>query len=87
VSFVEVICCALLLGLFGASAGAIWRLAFGFEAGIGARCGGLGVFALGIVLVPLDARAGKAFSLVIAALVLLTIEMALGAIVWGIRAL
>lgn len=85
VAFVEVICGALLLGLFGAAAGATWSLALGFGSGIGALCGGLGVFALGIVLVPLDARAGKAFSLVIAALAILAAEMALGAIVWGIR--
>jgi len=78
---------ALLLGLFGSGAGAMWSLALGFGAGIGAICGGLGVFSLGLVLVPLDARVGKTFSLGIAALVLLTIEMALGAVVWGTRAL
>jgi hypothetical protein len=86
VTFVEVICGALLLGFFGAGAGGSWSLAFGFGAGIGALCGGLGVFVLGLVLVPLDARAGKAFSLVMAALVILTAEMALGAVAWGIRA-
>jgi hypothetical protein len=85
VAFAEAICAALLLGLFGAGAGASWSLAFGFGAGIGALCGGLGVFALGVVLVPLDARAGKAFPLVAVALVILAAEMALGAIVWGIR--
>lgn len=87
VTFAEVICGALLLGLFGAGAGAMWSLALGFGAGIGALCGGIGVFALGVALVPLDARAGKAFSLVMAALVILAVEMALGAVVWGIRAL
>jgi hypothetical protein len=86
VAIVEVICGALLLGLFGAAAGTTWSLALGFSPGIGALCGGLGVFAVGVALVPLDARAGKAFSLVIAALVLLAVEMALGAVVWGIRA-
>jgi len=85
-TLIGVVCGALLLGLFGSGAGAIWSLALGFGAGIGALCGGLGVFVLGLVLVPLDARAGKTFSLGIAALVLLAIEMALGAIVWGIRA-
>jgi hypothetical protein len=63
VAFVEVICGALLLGLFGAGAGASWILAFGFGAGIGALCGGLGVSGLGLVSVPLDARAGITFSL------------------------
>jgi hypothetical protein len=85
VAFVEVICGALLLGLFGAGAGASWSLAFGFGAGIGALCGGLGVFALGVVLVPLDARVGRAFSLVVVALAILAAEMGLGAIVWGVR--
>jgi hypothetical protein len=78
-------CGALLLGLFGSRAGALWSLALGFGAGIGALCGGVGVFVLGLVLVPLDARAGKTFSLGIAASVILAVEMALGAIVWGIR--
>jgi hypothetical protein len=82
-----VVCGALLLGLFGSGAGAMWSLALGFGAGIGALCGGLGVFVPGLVLVPLDARVGRTFSLGLAALVLLTIEMALGAVVWGIRAL
>ena len=85
-TLIGVICGALLLGLFGGGAGAIWSLALGFGADIGALCGGLGVFAFALVLVPLDARTGKAFSLGIAALVLLTIEMALGAIVLGIGA-
>ncbi len=56
VTFAEVICGALLLGLFGAGAGAVWSLAVGFGADIGALCGGLGVFLLGLVLLPLDAR-------------------------------
>lgn len=60
-------------------------LALGFGAGIGALCGGLGMFILGMVLVPLDARIGKAFSLGVAALAILAAEMAIGAIVWGIR--
>jgi hypothetical protein len=80
-----VVCGALLLGLFGSGAGAMWSLALGFGAGIGALCGGLGVFVLGLVLVPLDARAGKTFSLGIAALVILALQIALGAVVWGIR--
>jgi hypothetical protein len=85
VAFVGMIFGALLLGLFGSGAGAMWSLALDFGAGIGALCGGLGVFVLGLVLVPLDARAGKTFSLGIAALVILALEMALGAVVWGIR--
>jgi len=87
VAFVEVICGALLLGLFGAGVGAVWSLALGFSTGIGALCAGLVVFVLDLVLLPIDARLGKAFSLEMAALALLAGEMALGAIVWGIRAL
>ncbi len=76
---------AMLLGLFGAGVGAVWSIAVGFGADVGALCGGLGVFILGLVLVPLDARVGKAVSLVAAAMAILAIEMAIGAIVWGIR--
>jgi hypothetical protein len=84
-TLIGVVCGALLLGLFGSGAGAIWSLALGFGAGIGALCGGLGVFALGLVLVPVNARVGTTFSLGVAALVVLAVEMALGAVVWGIR--
>ncbi len=85
--FMGLACDALLLGLFGGGAGAMWGLALGFGAGIGALCGGLVEFAFGLVLVPLDARLGGAFSWVMSALVFLTIVMFVGAVVWGIRAL
>jgi hypothetical protein len=80
-----VVCGALLLGLFGGGVGATWSLALGFGAGIGALCGGLGMFALGVVLVFLGARAGRAFPLVMVSLAILVLEMAQGAIVWGAR--
>jgi len=43
------------------------------------------VFALGVVVVVLGARSGKAFWLAMAALAILALEMLQGAIVWGIR--
>lgn len=81
----EVVCCAIPIGVFGAGAGAVWSLAFGFGARAGALCGGLAVFALGVVVVVLGARSGKAFWLAMAALAILALEMVQGAIVWGIR--
>lgn len=83
----EVVCGSALLALFGSGAGATWGLALGFGAGIGALCGGVGVFVLGLVLLPMDARVGQTLSLWIAALVLLIVEVVIGAVVWGIRSL
>jgi len=74
VAFVEVICGALLLGLFGAGVGAVWSLALGFSTGIGALCAGLVVFVLDLVLLPIDARFRKG---------ILARDGRLGATRWG----
>lgn len=80
-----VVCGAALLGLVGSGAGAMWSLALGHGAAVGALCGGLIVFAQGLVLVPVNARLGTVFPLGATAIVILFLGMVVGAIVWGIR--
>ena len=80
-----VVCGAALFGLVGSGAGAMWSLALGHGAAVGALCGGLILLALGLVLVPVNARLGTTFPLGMAAIVLLFLEMVMGAVVWGIR--
>ena len=85
-TFIGVICGALLLGLFGSAAGAAWSLALGFGIGVGALYGGIIVFVLALFLVPINSRMGTARSFGMMALVLLTLEMLVGLVVWGVRA-
>jgi hypothetical protein len=86
VTFIGVICGALLLGLFGSAAGAAWSLAVGFGAGVGALYGGIIIFVLGLFLVPINSRMGTTSSLGMMAVVLFTLEMLVGLVVWGVRA-
>ena len=84
-TFIGVICVALLLGLFGSAAGAACSLAVGFGAGVGALYGGIIVFALGLFLVPINSRIGTARSFGMMALVLFTLQILVGLVVWGVR--
>ena len=84
-TFSGVGCGALLLGLVGSGAGAMWSLALGRRAASGALWGGLILFLPGLVLVPINARLGKRSPFGVTAIVLLFLAMVMGAIVWGIR--
>ena len=80
-------CGALLLGMMGAWAGAMWSLAVGSGAGPGALYGGLGAFALGIVMIPLNNRIGTTLPLGCISVALLLFLMLLGTLFWMIGAL
>ncbi|MBM4431567.1 MAG: hypothetical protein FJ026_14660 [Chloroflexi bacterium] len=86
VTVTGITCGALLLGLFGSAAGAVWSLALGYGAGVGAVYGGSIVLVLGLVLVPVNARMRRELSLGLMALALLTLGMLLGVAVWCVRA-
>jgi hypothetical protein len=80
-------CGALFLGVMGGWAGAMWSLAIGSGAGPGALYGGLGAFALGIVMIPLNNRIGTTLPLGCISIALLLFLMLLGTLFWMIGAL
>ena len=50
-------CGAVVMGLFGSGAGAIWSTALGFGPGVGALYGAISMAVLGFVLVPFGVQA------------------------------
>ena len=79
-------CGALLLGMVGSGAGAMWSLALELGAGVGALYGGLGAFALGMVMIPLNNRIGTTLPLGCISVGLLLFLMLLGALFWMVGA-
>lgn len=79
-------CGAVLLGLLGSAAGAIWSAALGFGGGVGALFGGLGMFIPGFLLVPLGIEARDlGFPPALFYVGLLLFTMLLGGLIWIIR--
>lgn len=78
-------CGALVLGLLGGLAGAMWSLTL--EAGFwtGAFCGGLAAFFLGTVMIPLNNRIGTTLPLGCISVGLLLFLTLLGALFWLVR--
>lgn len=78
-------CGALVLGLLGGLAGAMWSLAL--EAGFwpGALCGGLAAFLLGTAMIPLNNRIGTTLPLGCISVGLLLFLTLLGALFWLVR--
>jgi len=81
-NFLAVGCGALLLGMMGSGAGAMWSLALALGAGVGALYGGLVAFALGMVMIPLNNRIGTTLPLGCISVGLLLFLMLLGALFW-----
>jgi len=79
-------CGALLLGMVGSGAGAMWSLALELGAGVGALYGGLTAFALGMVMIPLNNRIGTTLPLGCISVALLLFLMLLGALFWMVGA-
>ncbi len=75
-------CGASFLGLLGSLAGVMWSLAIQHSPGIGALYGGLGVFAFGAVVIPLNSRIGTTLPLGLISVALLLLLTALGAAFW-----
>jgi hypothetical protein len=75
-------CGALLLGMVGSGAGAMWSLALEMGAGVGALYGGLVAFALGMVMIPLNNRIGTTLPLGCISVALLLFMMLLGSLFW-----
>ena len=79
-------CGAVLLGLLGSAAGAIWSAALGFGAGVGALAGGLSMAVPGFLLIPLGIEARElGFPPALFYVGLLLFTMVLGALIWLIR--
>lgn len=81
-SFVAVGCGALILGMVGSGAGAMWSLALDLGAGIGALYGGLVAFGLGMIMIPLNNRIGTTLPLGCISVGLLLFLAFLGALFW-----
>ena len=75
-------CGALILGIIGGGAGAMWSLALARGALVGALYGGLVAFSLGIVMIPLNNRIGTTLPLGCISVGLLLFLMLLGALFW-----
>ena len=81
-SFLAVGCGAFLLGLLGSWAGALWSLALQEGPWIGAMCGGVAAFGLGMIMIPLNNRIGTTLPLGCISVGLLLFFMLLGALFW-----
>lgn len=78
-------CGALILGLLGGAAGAMWSLALDAAVWTGALCGGLVAFGLGTIMIPLNNRIGTTLPLGCISIALLLFLMLLGALFWLVR--
>ena len=79
-------CGALILGVGGSGAGAMWSLALELGAGVGALYGGLVAFGLGVVMIPLNNRIGTTLPLGCISVGLLLFLALLGALFWMVGA-
>ena len=78
-------CGALILGMLGGGAGAMWSLALDAGPWVGALYGGLAAFFLGTIMIPLNNRIGTTLPLGCISVGLLLFLMLLGALFWLVR--
>ncbi len=82
---VAVGCGALLLGLVGGAAGAMWSMALDAGFWTGAVYGAVVAFGLGTIMIPLNNRIGTTLPLGCISVALLLFLMLLGATFWLVR--